>query len=70
MGGFSVHYKKVLLRDRKKRTARGIASLSLLSGGGGTPFPVPGEGYPLFCLGEYFPVLSAPVAFVSAQESS
>ena len=34
--------KKVLLRDRKRRTVRGVASLALLSGGtpvlsGGTP---------------------------------
>ena len=43
-------YKKVLLRDRKRRTARGLASLALLSEGGG--------GERLSCLGEGTPVLS------------
>ena len=41
-------YKKVLLRDRKRRTARGVASLALLSGVGDTPSPVL-RAYPLSC---------------------
>ena len=47
---FSSGNKKVLLRDRKWRTARGVASLALLPGGTpicpghGYPCPVPGKG--------------------------
>ena len=42
--------KKVLLRNRKRLTIRGVVALTLLStgvGDGGRDIPCPGWGYPL-----------------------